>query len=243
MKSEHRILWLITARSGSKSIPDKNIKLLAGTPLLAYRIKSALKIAKRSDIWISTDSRRYAKIAESFGAQAPFIRPAYLATDSSKSVDAVLHAMDWTARSGAKYDAIGLLEPTAPFIKAKHLKEAVRRLFLDPSAKSIVATRRVRPSTFFIQKDARYLSVIAANMRRRGGVLRRQEEDSEVTPSGGFYISKWEPFLKIKSFYSDRALSFIVPDPHGLEIDEPLDWLWAEFLIEKKIINKREIFQ
>ena len=243
MNDTSGILWLISARLGSKSIPDKNVKKLGGMPLLAYRIRSALRIAKKNDVWISTDSRSYARIAESFGARVPFLRPARLASDSARSVDVALHAMEWARRAGLSYRAIGLLEPTSPFVRTQHLKEALAKLFSDPSASSIIATRRVSPGTFFIQRQTRYLSVIAKNMKKAGGVLRRQEEAGEITPSGGFYISKWDAFLRLKSFYSDRALSFVLPDPYGLEIDEPMDWLWAEFLIREKIIRVRELFR
>jgi CMP-N,N'-diacetyllegionaminic acid synthase len=241
MRTRGKILWLITARSGSKSIPDKNVKRLGGLPLLAYRIQSALKIAKKRDVWVSTDSRRYAGIAKSFGAQVPFIRPAHLASDSAKSVDVALHAMRWAHDAGLRYDALGLLEPTSPFIKTQYLREAMDRLFSNSKATGIVATRRVRPSTFFIQKEAPYISSIAKNIKSKG-VLRRQDEEKEITPSGGFYISKWAAFLRLKSFFTKGTLSFLVPDPHGLEIDEPIDWLWAEFLI-KKIIKKKELFR
>ena len=82
-----KILWILAARSGSKTIPGKNIKLLGGIPLLAYRIKSALLSKYSQDIWISTDSEEYAKIAEEYGAKKMFIRPDILADDQASSSD------------------------------------------------------------------------------------------------------------------------------------------------------------
>jgi CMP-N-acetylneuraminic acid synthetase len=231
-----KVLWVLAARSGSKSVPHKNIKPLAGVPLLSYRIKSALAFADKEDVIISTDSEHYAEIAESFGAKVPFIRPAELASDTAKSVDVVLHAMKWAESTGKIYDAVGLLEATSPFITSKQLMEAVNVLFGEEDAENIVAVREARPSTFFIQLYEKYLTKLAHNIASQGA-LRRQEEKQEVTPSGGFYISKWDIFKQKKTFYSDRTLAFLVPDINGLEIDETLDWLWAEFLIEKKIID------
>jgi len=234
--TRRKVLWLITARSGSKSIPDKNIKRLGGVPLLAYRVTSALAIAAPEDVWVSTNRRRYAKIAESFGAQAPFLRPKHLSSDRAKSSDAVFHAMRHAASLGRKYDAIGLLEPTSPFVTSAHLLEAVDRLFEDKKAQGIVAVHAVRPSTFYVQPDARYLSRIARRMRKKGE-LRRQDERSEITPSGGFYISKWDFFWRRKTFYSERTLAFHLSETEGLEIDELIDWSWADFLIERKLVS------
>lgn len=239
---KYKILWVVTARAGSKSIPDKNIKSLGGIPLLAYRVKSALTIAGKGDVWISTDSKHYAEIAASFGAVVPFIRPSELATDTARSADVVLHAMNWAESSGKRYEAICLLEPTSPFVKYSQLTEAVNNLFVEKDACSIVAVREARPSTYYIQQEDKYLSIVASNIQS-GGILRRQDLKKEITPSGGFYISKWDAFKQDESFYTDRTLSFLLPDINGLEIDEPLDWLWAEFLIEKGLINKSDLFR
>jgi N-acylneuraminate cytidylyltransferase/CMP-N,N'-diacetyllegionaminic acid synthase len=230
------VLWLMTARSGSKSIPHKNIKTLGGLPLLAHRILSAAAIADPADIWISTDSREYADIARAHGATAPFLRPAELATDAAKSSDVVLHAMDWAESQGRSYSAVCVLEPTSPFIYARHLREAAEALLADPGSENIVAVRQVRPSTLFVQPMTRYLDILAENIRR-SAVTRRQDEQIEVTPSGGFYIAKWEGFRRNQSFYTDRTLPFLVPDECALEIDEPMDWDWAEFLIDRKRVD------
>ena len=238
----HSILWLITARSGSKSVPHKNIKILGQLPLLAYRIRSARAIANQEDVWISTDSQEYADLAQSFGATVPFIRPKKLATDNAKSVDVVLHAMECAEKLGRKYSAIGLLEPTAPFITAEQLGKAVKQLFVDQETECIVAVRKVRPSTFYVQNEAKYLDILATNIRQQG-ILRRQDERPEITPSGGFYIAKWDRFKTNMSFYTDKTIPYLVNDIHGLEIDETIDWLWAEFLIKESMIKQSDIFE
>ena len=236
------VLWLIAARSGSKSVPDKNIKLLGEMPLLAYRIKTALCIAKEKDVWLSTDSEQYAAIGRNYGATIPFLRPAVLATDTAKSADVVLHAMQWAEQNGLQYSAIGLLEPTAPFVSSTQLAQAVDFLFADEMASSIVAVRQVRPSTFYVQEEERYLAAIARNIHSQG-IMRRQEENVEITPSGGFYIAKWDRFKDLQTFYTPYTLSFRVPDLNGLEIDEALDWQWAEYLIIKRLIRLEDLFK
>lgn len=233
---EKNILWLITARSGSKTIPDKNIKILGNHPLISYRIQSALITKINCDVWVSTDSEKYAEIAKDYGAEIPFLRPDYLSTDDSSSMDVVLHAMEYALSLNKKYDFIGLLEPTSPFIKASDLDKAVELLNNTENASSIVATKESRPNRIFVQKDDKYLSELAENLKLYKK-LGRQVFGKEITPSGGFYISKWDDFLKNKSFYTRKTLSYLVDDISGLEIDEPIDWQFAEFIINSTYVK------
>lgn len=231
-----KVLWLVTARSGSKSIPHKNISKLNGVPLLAYRIKTALATDFPESIWISTDSQEYADIASLYGAQVHFLRPTDLAQDHSSSVDVVLHAMKYADEQDCAFDFIGLLEPTSPFISAKQLNSALYKLAIADEAHSIVAVKESRPNTIFIQDDAPYLFILARNISELSKVG-RQEFKKQITPCGGFYIAKWESFLREKSFYTEKTLSYLVDDVSALEIDEPIDFLFAEFIVNNKQIN------
>jgi N-acylneuraminate cytidylyltransferase/CMP-N,N'-diacetyllegionaminic acid synthase len=227
--SSIKVLWLIAARSGSKSVPHKNIKLLNGKPLLAYRIQTALKSDFSNAVWISTDSEEYAQIAKEFGAKVPFIRPNELAQDSSSSVEVVLHAMQFAEENQYEFDYIGLLEPTSPFISEKQLNDAIHQLDQTLEANAIVAVKESRPHPIFVQDDANYLEKLAKNIASLSN-LGRQAFKKQITPSGGFYIAKWKPFLQDKSFYTPKTLSFLVDEMSAIEIDEPIDFLFAEFI-------------
>ena len=232
-----KILWVVTARSGSKSIIHKNIKPLGGQPLLSYRIISACESNFSHDIWISTDSKDYASIARSFGAEVPFIRPENLSSDNSSSFDVILHAMYHAEKLNKQYDYIGMLEPTSPFITSVQLDEAISLLDKSPQAKSIVAVKESRPNTIFIQEASRYLNKVAENLQNLEN-LTRQVFTKEITPSGGFYISQWDAFLRDKTFYTERTLGYEVDPISGLEIDEPIDWDFAEFIISRRLNNE-----
>jgi CMP-N,N'-diacetyllegionaminic acid synthase len=240
--SKKKILWLIAARCGSKSIPDKNIKLLGGYPLISYRIKSALNSKFTNDVWVSTDSEIYANISKEFGATVPFIRPDFLASDEASSMDVVLHSMDFALKNELEYDYIGLLEPTSPFIGSELLDEAINYLFSNKAASAIVATRESRPNSVFVQKNSVFLDDLADNLKTLNKIG-RQSFNTEITPSGGFYISKWNDFIENRTFYSEKTLSYLVDDISGLEIDEPLDWQFAEFIVEKQIFDIKKIFR
>ena len=229
-----KILWLITARSNSKSIVHKNIKMLGEHPLMSYRIISASSSKFPNDIWVSTDSKEYASIAKKYGATIPFIRPKSLATDDASSVDVVLHAMNHAAKLNQEYEYIGLLEPTSPFITANDLDGSIDLLENNKRATGVVAVMESRPNKIFIQKKSKYLDELANNLYKVKK-LGRQNFDKQITPSGGFYIAKWDSFLETKSFYTEKTLSYEVDEISGLEIDEPLDWEFAQFIIKKKI--------
>lgn len=226
------ILWLITARSGSKSIKDKNIRLLADKPLLSYRIESVKNLKLEAKIWLSTDSEKYAEIGKEYGAEVPFIRPENLSSDNASSIDVVLHAMEFATNINLKFDYIGLLEPTSPFINSQHLNDAINCLKKDVNANSIVAVKETRPNTFFIQSEAKYLTILSERFKNINN-LGRQNFEKEITPSGGFYISKWNDFLTEKTFYTSNTIPFLVDELSALEIDEPIDWDFAEFIINK----------
>ncbi|MDA9560653.1 acylneuraminate cytidylyltransferase family protein [Schleiferiaceae bacterium] len=227
----------MTARSGSKSIQHKNIKLLNGIPLLSYRITSALKTTFSHDLWISTDSKEYAEIANKFGAETPFIRPEELSLDDSSSSDVILHAMAHANKIGKVYDYVGMLEPTSPFITSDQLDSALASLDENKKALAVVAVVESRPHKIFIQENSEFLVELAENFKGLKN-LGRQAFKKEITPSGGFYISRWEAFLENESFYTSRTLSYEVDEISGLEIDEPRDWDFAEFIIQNKGINE-----
>ena len=114
MFKEHNILALIPARGGSKGIPRKNIKVLHGSPLIAYTIAAARNSRYIDDVVVTTDSDEIAKIARDYGASVPFMRPSELADDRSKTIDAVLHAVETLEDMGRTFDAVVLLQPTSP---------------------------------------------------------------------------------------------------------------------------------
>ena len=204
-----KILWLIAARSGSKSIPNKNIKILGGNPLIKYIIESALNTDISKDVWVSTDSKAYAKIALKYKAEVPFIRPRFLATDNASSFDVVLHAMEHAKKVGLKYEYIGLLEPTSPFLKSEHLENALFLLEKTNNASSIVASVETKINTIFIQENSKYLKILSKRLKNLKK-LGRQNFKKEITPSGGLYISKWSDFLLTNLFIHNKHSVFLL---------------------------------
>lgn len=234
------VLYLVLARSGSKGVPGKNIYSLGGLPLIAYRILTAVKSKLSHDVIVSTDSPEYAKIANEYGARAPFLRPPELAADSAKSADACMHAIDWLEKNeGAMWKYICLLEPTSPFTKIEWIEEAIQKMAAQNTS-SIVACRYTSPHPAFIQDEDDFLAKVSTTVMNMENA-NRQNFKKQITPSGNFYITTIENFKKTKRFYNNDTMSFIVPEPFCLEIDTPMDLEWAKYLVEKKIITREMI--
>ena len=232
-----KILWLITARKGSKSIPNKNIKLLGNQPLISFPIIAALNSDNNEYVCVSTDSIEYKRSAIEYGAIVPFIRPDILATDTANSIDVVLHALNFFKEKGIDFKYVGLLEPTSPFISSFHLNNALEILENEDEANSIVAVKQSRPNTFFIQNESKYLSDLAIRMKATTS-LGRQSFNNQITPCGGLYISTTNCLINYKTFYTEKTIAYKIDEKDSLEIDEPIDWDFAEFLLNKRNNSK-----
>ncbi|MCR5323399.1 MAG: acylneuraminate cytidylyltransferase family protein [Lachnospiraceae bacterium] len=139
------ILALIPARSGSKSVPDKNIRMIGGKPMLAWSIGHALGAGHITRVIVSTDSEEYADIARKYGAEVPFIRPAEYATDTALDIDVFKHALEWlNVNEGYRPDIIVQLRPTYPKRKVDDIQNMIEMLIDHPEADSV---RSVAPAT------------------------------------------------------------------------------------------------
>lgn len=235
-----KILFVITARGGSKGVPRKNIKMLGGMPLIAYKIISARKCKYDSRIIVSTDDEEIAGISRDYGAEVPFMRPAELATDSASSADVVLHAMNWVSgECGEKYDYVCLLEPSSPFASYKDLDEAIR-LIVENDADTLLGMKEAEVSTCFIHElDENGRLSKFYNAIKDMPSIRRQDQKKEYTMNGCMYIAKWDYFIKNKLFHSENSIPYIMTEESSLEIDTLLNYMLACQIIEKGLVDRR----
>ena len=132
---------IIPARSGSKGLPDKNIKLLNGKPLLQYSVEAALASGCFDKVMVSTDSEKYAEIAREAGAEVPFLRSAYTSTDKASSWDMVEEVLDGYKKLGYTFDTFCLLQPTSPMRTAEDIAKAYA-VMREKNAFAVVSIRR-----------------------------------------------------------------------------------------------------
>jgi CMP-N,N'-diacetyllegionaminic acid synthase len=233
------ILFLMTARGGSKSVPRKNLSQVAGMSLIGFKAISARRSKYCTRLILSSDDAEIQQNALSYGVEVPFIRPAELATDTASSFDVIRHAMDWIEENtNEHYEAIMLLEPSAPFATWADFDNAVEML-IEKDANAVIGMREMEINSVFVGEldELGRMTQIIDQMQQR--YLRRQDTRPEYTMNGALYLFKWDLFKEHHTMYVDRenTYGYIMDRYHSIEIDEPIDLAWAEFLVTKGFID------
>lgn len=225
-------LGVITARSGSKGIKDKNIRELAGKPLMAYTIESALQCQYIDEVMVSTDSLLYADTAKKYGAAVPFLRSRKNSGDAAKSIDVMLEVIDEYGKIGKHFDNVVMLQPTSPLRTYKNLDEAFG-LFYEKEADSVVGVCKCEHSPLWsntLPDDLNMCGFIKSENN-----LTRQELEKFYRLNGAVYISKVKKLRETRSFYGTNSYAYIMEQRESVDIDTELDFEYAEFLLKRLI--------
>lgn len=222
-------LAVITARSGSKGLKDKNIKLLGGRPLLAYSIEAARQSGKFDCIHVSTDSEKYAQIAREYGADVPFLREAALATDTAGTWDVLRAVVQQYATIGQQFDTITLLQPTSPLRDAADIQKAFE-LFEEKQADSVISVCEVEHSP-------QLCNTLGENQSMHGfvdlkKVGRRQDMSTYYRLNGAIYIQTTELLMAQGDLYGVHSYASVMSQEHSIDIDTALDFLIAETIMK-----------
>ena len=232
MTQRLKVLGVITARGGSKGIAGKNLKPLAGKPLLRYTIEGAMESRAFDRIILSTDAPDIAEYARSLGCEVPFIRPADLARDDTPHLAVMQHAVQWMLDRGHEPDAVMILQPTSPLRRASDIRDAIQ-LLESSGADSVLSVSEVSPHHHpmrmlrVAEDGTATLFVTGEPVRHR--INRRQDLPSAYLMDGSIYVFRTGVVLEAEpSLYGNRTVALRVPHPFGLSIDEPGDWAVAE---------------
>lgn len=231
-----RVLAIVPARSGSKGLPGKNIRLLAGKPLLAWPVEAARTSRYVDRVILSTDSEEYAEIGIRHGAEVPFLRPPALAADASPSMDFIVHLIETLSRQGDHYDIIALLEPTSPLTEAADVDTALEALLASNdaavSAVGIARMETVHP-VFTVKRDKNGL--ISPLAGGDFGVLPlRQDLDPAFHLDGSFYISTVDAILTRRTFCHDKTLGIETEKSKAYEVDDLIDFVCIEAILKHR---------
>lgn len=231
-----KVLALIPARGGSKGVKDKNIISLAGKPLIAYTIEAAKKSIYINDIVVSTDSAKIATVALEYGAEVPFMRPQELATDTARTVDVVLNAIEQLEQLGRKYDILVLLQPTQPLRNTDDIDESIK-LFVQENKKNVVTITDVIDSPILMRKIAK--NGMLENLINVNSTIRRQDMPSFFKVNGCVYVNDIHTLNKETSF-NDNKIPYYMPKERSVDIDDVQDLMQAEnILAKRKILNAK----
>jgi len=225
--SNRSVLAVIPARGGSRGIPRKNVKLLAGKPLVAWTIEAALAASLVHRVVVSTDDEEIAAVASRFGAEI-VMRPTEISGDLSSSESALVHVLQaLEAKEGYRPDVLAFLQCTAPLTLPEDIDGTVR-LVLEEGYDSAVT---MLPFHYFIWRQAADLNMEGVNhvATRR---LMRQEREPEFMEVGAVYAMRVEGFFEHQYRFFGRIGKYLLPAYRGFEVDEPEDWILAETLMQ-----------
>lgn len=224
------MIAIIPARGGSKGLPGKNVKDLNGKPLIAYTIEAALKAKSITSVIVSTDDLEIAEVSKKCGAQVPFMRPSYLATDDSKAIDAYLFTIDELIKGGVtEIDEICILLPTCPLRSSTDIDDAIN-LFKFNNADSVISyTKEAHPITWhqYIENDGKLNPIFEALQ-----IDNRQAYRPSYYPNGAIYIFK-SFLLRNNKYYSDNSYAYIMPRERSVDIDTFEDFEYAKYLLNR----------
>jgi len=222
-----KVLGLIPARGGSKGIPNKNIKLLNGRPLIQYSVDAARNVGIIDQVVVSTDSSQIAAVAKECGAEVPFMRPAALAQDDTPGIDPVLHAL----QELTDVDSVILLQPTSPFRTSRHIEECFE-LYQKSGGESVVsvAESAKHPAWMYFMSDERTLKKVISQ-----DASRRQDLMPAYFLNGAIYIASREFLFKNRGFVTAQTKGYIMQSEYSLDLDTAQDWKLAEYFMLKSL--------
>lgn len=225
---------IIPARSGSKGLKDKNIKLLNGKPLLAYTIEAARKTGLFDEIMVSTDSEIYAEIAKKYGANVPFIRSEQLSSDSASSWDVVKDVLNRYKDLGFYFDRVTLLQPTSPLRTADDIINGYK-LIKERKANLVVSVCEMDHSPLWantLPKDNSMENFIDSKIIN----TTRQNIPMYYRINGALYIVNVNYLMNADDLYSDKSYAYIMNKMNSIDIDDQFDFYMAECILKTKNI-------
>lgn len=229
MIGDFSVVALIPARGGSKGIPGKNIKQMAGRPMIDCTIRAGLESRYVDDVVVSTDDEGIAEVARSCGADVPFMRPLELVSDTSRTVDAVVHARDKFLAAGKHYDVLVLLQATSPLRTAEDV-DAALEMFVRKGRASLVA---VTPAT---EHPIHMCTIDGDGMRHAllpgvNGTVRRHDMPPAYRVNGAIYINDADE-ITLDTSFNDNEVGFVMSAEHSVDVDDFEDFACAERALE-----------
>ncbi|TVL51525.1 pseudaminic acid cytidylyltransferase [Shewanella algae] len=220
-------ICIIPARGGSKRIPLKNIKEFHGKPMIAYSIEAAKESGCFDRIIVSTDDEEIARVAEEYGAEIPFRRPAELSDDYATTMMVLQHAIDWCEKAGWQYDNLCCIYATAPFIQPEDLTMGLSYLGAPDVQYAFSATSFGFPiqRAFYLDERSRVKMFQPEYLNTRSQDLVEAYHDA-----GQFYWCKVDALKQELPFFSNHSLPVLLPRKRVQDIDTPEDWELAELL-------------
>ena len=229
------IVALIPARAGSKRVPDKNIRLLAGHPVMAYTIAAAEQSNIFTDIIVSTDSEQYADVAAHYGAEVPFLRPAKFAADRSPDIEWLEYTLTTLREKGREYDCFSILRPTSPFRLAETIQRAWQAFLSEIGVDSLRAVEKCQqhPGKMWVIRGRRMFPLMPLSPAEQPWHSSQYTSLPEVYIQNASLEMAWTRVAFDEHTIAGNVLMpFLTHDYEGFDVNNPYDWKLAEQLVE-----------
>lgn len=227
---------LIPARSGSARVADKNIRLLAGHPLIAYSIAAARGSGVFADVIVSTDSARYAEIARLYGAESPFLRPADIAGATSPDIEWVTYTLTRLRDEGREYDCFSILRPTSPFRKPETIRRAWAQFLRAEGVDSLRAVEKCsqHPGKMWLVRGERMTPLLPLGPEEQPWHSSQYQALPVVYVQNASLEIAWTRVLfETHTIAGHVLMPFFTEGDEGLDINREEDWWYAEYLLAR----------
>ena len=228
-----KVVALVPARSGSKGVVDKNIRVLAGHSLLEWSIAACKKSSLIERTIVSTDSREYALLATQAGAEVPFLRPSELASDTSTDYDFVCHALDWFSSNGGEPDIIVHIRPTTPLRNPSVIDCAIDTFCSSPDATALRSVQEMAESAYksFEIRSNTWLQSIGADEGSLDYANNARQSFPKTYTGNGYVDVLSSQFIRTSNkLHGEHVLAFVTP--HVTEVDVELDLQYLQHQVD-----------
>jgi N-acylneuraminate cytidylyltransferase len=230
------IVALIPARAGSKRVPDKNIRTLAGHPLIAYTITAALESKIFTDVIVSTDSENYADIVKYYGAEVPFLRPEGLAGDQSPDIEWLAYTLEQLRETGRRYDCFSILRPTSPFRLPQTIQRAWGEFSTQNGVDSLRAVEKCsqHPGKMWVVRGSRMTPLLPLGPAKQPWHSSQYPSLPEVYVQNASLEIAWSRVVfEDRTIAGNVVMPFLTIDNEGFDVNSEYDWQLAEHMVQK----------
>lgn len=232
--STPRIVALIPARSGSKRLPDKNIRPLAGHPLIAYTIAAARQSGIFAEVIVSTDSLEYARLAEAYGAESPFLRPSEIAGEFSPDIEWVEYTLRRLEEEGRSYECFSILRPTSPFRLPETIRRAWSEFLGEEGVDSLRAVEKCKehPGKMWVLRGRRMMPLLPLTPAEQPWHSSQYAALPEVyVQNASLEIARTSVVRETRTIAGTVIMPFLTEGYEGYDVNRPYDWALAEELV------------
>jgi len=243
---DYSIVALIPARAGSKRVPDKNIRPLAGHPLIAYTVAAALASRIFTDVIVSTDSERYAEIVKYYGAQVPFLRPADLAGDQSPDIEWLQFTLNRLQEAGRNYDCLSILRPTSPFRMPATIQRAWQEFSTQIGVDSLRAVEKCNqhPGKMWVVRGKRMMPLLPLGPAEQPWHSSQYPSLPEIYVQNASLEIAWTRVIfEDRTIAGNVVMPFFTTDYEGFDVNNEYDWQLAENMVQSGDVKLPTVLQ